>query len=979
MNKTFHKMSILYKEESNIFFAENIGDFKVLIITATDTEKRALHQYLKPIEGRDALIQVAIGKQTYFLGVFGSYYAAHVACGEMGSTGRNASIITTKDAIIACNPSIVLMVGIAFGKDEKQEIGDALVAERVVPYEPQRVGKKNTIARGKEGPASSMLVNRFGNAGSWHHALAKRNAEVIIGDVLTGEKLIDNPTLKKKLLKSHPNAKGGEMEGGGIYAACDGYNLEWVLVKGICDYGDGNKKENKEEYQAIAIQSALSLCEHVFMAKHAFESIGVYSIEEAKKKDSTANLKRQVDRQLKKQLNSEKYVPSTFIETGSQKDHIRYLCDSIFYAKKCSKEINNLDFRHLNSVLQRRGKGQFSWSTDLFETTTDTLTVQNYSAAATAWHRYLLDKKEELDSIKISSYEKYKFQQKIIDSIQTVEYLQAKVSIITDNAGQGKTNFLCDFVDNFLNKRNIPTLFLTGAEVDANDIRKSILQKTFPDSTDNIFKDFLNSVKSVCYTQKKFFIIIIDGINENLNTKVFSQKLEEFISEMVEYDFIKILLTCRSEYYQHNFTNLDNSSFRPTIKKIDSLIGKRFDDHIKNKLLHTYFRHYEIKYTSLAEKARRQLADNFLLLRIFCEAHKGQALTNINDIYKHELFDKYYTLKSAEVNKKLKQADEFNVSSNLDIKKFIHSVITFMITKRKYANIPLDDIISAAKERDVYIRFLDENILIRRDIDTEEQNLFGPSEVVNFTFDEFRDFLISNYLVSVLYKASETEFSSFLKNELTDKSPIHEGCSTFLFFTARRHNDKELARIISQQPWFDHTFSKNIFSLQDTLVLEEDKQRIIRQLLTGPQLSESIIWNLIIRNDIKYYTNLNSDFLFSFLRSLDDNQYAKSFIRQFSSQDYSFSRINQSRLIEQIDDLLDKVDSGENGRYHKLFELLLYMFLNESNWKIKSIYEQYSYRNPKQCIPQIREALKSKNPLLVHSINSFVRQHEIRI
>jgi nucleoside phosphorylase len=75
------------------------------------------------------------------------------------------------------------------------------------------------------------------------------------------------------------------MEGAGVYAACDGKSVEWILVKGICDFADGNKNENKESHQKKAIQSAVNLCEHVFKNEYAFDDIGVFTPERLKNKE----------------------------------------------------------------------------------------------------------------------------------------------------------------------------------------------------------------------------------------------------------------------------------------------------------------------------------------------------------------------------------------------------------------------------------------------------------------------------------------------------------------------------------------------------------------------------------------------------------------------------------------------------------------------------------------------------------------------
>jgi len=973
-------MNKLYEEESSRFFAENIDDFNILLVTATKTEKQALHQCLKPIEGRDSLVKVSIDNQTYFLGIFGSYNVVHVACGEMGSIGRAASIITTKDAIVACKPVIVLMIGIAFGRDKtKQQIGDVLVSEKVTPYEPQRVGKDAIITRGNEGPASVLLLNRFKNVDDWQYSLAKRNAEVILGEVLTGEKLIDNPDLKAELMSRYPNAKGGEMEGAGIYAACDGYsNVHWILVKGICDYADGKKKVKKEQNQKTAIDAALSLCEHVFSLKHGFENIGVFSIGKSKKKELVNNLKKQVNRQLEKQINSEKYVRDTFIEIGDQKDHLRYVCDSVFYFNKYFGELKNLDFRYLNLLIQKKSRGQLSWNFELPTADTSSVNMKDYEAVTSVLLQYLSDKRQDVKDSAIDSSGKSTFERKIWNKMQEAEYLQARVAIITDNAGQGKTNFLCDFAENFLLNRNIPSLFLTGAELDADDIKQSILRKIFPDAEASTFAAFLEHIKSFCYSQNKFFVIVIDGINENLRPKTFSPKLEEFIAQMMEHEFIKVVLSCRTEYYEHNFKNLETSSFRSVTKKVYSSSNHRSDDDIKEKLFHTYIKHYEIGYVSFSDKAYNQLVGNFLLLRIFCETYKGQKLGNVDNIYKEELFGMYYKSKSAEINKRIIESDDLGVSANFDIKNFIQNIVSVMVREGIYANIPLDDIITTPKDRDLYTRFLDENILIRRDIEEKDKGLFSPSEVVNFTFDEFRDFLISDHLVNQVYKKSEAAFTDFIEKRLTSKSPLLEGCGTFLFFMARRRNDPTLSAIVNRQEWFDDTFVKNIFSLRDNQVTEEDKHRLKEHLLKGSYFSRSIIYNLIIRNDIDYYANLNAEFLFSFLRGLDESDYNKAFVRIFGDS-HNHLRINQSSLLEQIDDILQKGELEKKDRYHRLFELLVYMLTNSGNWQVRDIYERYCFKYKKQATEQIKRALTSQNTVLIHAINLFVNNYATKL
>ena len=69
------------------------------------------------------------------------------------------------------------------------------------------------------------------------------------------------------------------MEGAGVYAATNYKKTEWIVVKAICDFADGNKSDNKKLHQEIAIKSAVNLSIHVFSSQHAFSDLGFLPIE----------------------------------------------------------------------------------------------------------------------------------------------------------------------------------------------------------------------------------------------------------------------------------------------------------------------------------------------------------------------------------------------------------------------------------------------------------------------------------------------------------------------------------------------------------------------------------------------------------------------------------------------------------------------------------------------------------------------------
>ena len=215
------------KEEELIKVEETI----LLIVTATDLETEMLHSKLKSLPGEEKLLFAHHEERTYYKGVFGEYVCIHVQCDTMGSIGATSSIITVSEAIRIIKPKATVMIGIAFGIDKKeQKVGDVLVATSIIPYDFKKITSDKSIIRGQAVPTSTLLINKFNNARSWEYHLESRKANKIIAPVFSGEELINSIDRRDELTSFNAQAKGGEMEGAGLYAAATG-KTEWILVR----------------------------------------------------------------------------------------------------------------------------------------------------------------------------------------------------------------------------------------------------------------------------------------------------------------------------------------------------------------------------------------------------------------------------------------------------------------------------------------------------------------------------------------------------------------------------------------------------------------------------------------------------------------------------------------------------------------------------------------------------------------------------
>ncbi len=238
----------------------------VLLITATDRETDALRVALEEVTTGTKSIYG--GRQAYTdHGVIAGTRVLRVRS-EMGAGTPGGTASTVADAIQEVAPRAIIMVGIAFGAkgEKKQSLGTVLVSKRLQDYELQRIGTDvdgslRMIPRGDRVSASTRLVNFLRHAQeTW------KEKPVEFGLVLSGDKLIDNIDYLATLKAQFPEAIGGEMEGRGLYVEAK-ERAEWIVVKAICDWADGNKREGKARKQEEAAEAAASFVLHAICLK----------------------------------------------------------------------------------------------------------------------------------------------------------------------------------------------------------------------------------------------------------------------------------------------------------------------------------------------------------------------------------------------------------------------------------------------------------------------------------------------------------------------------------------------------------------------------------------------------------------------------------------------------------------------------------------------------------------------------------------
>jgi len=242
----------------------------IVLLTANQHETDAvLRIFTRPGERPR---QVACPGTTYDnLGIHGGINVLHTIC-EMGTAGVGAALQRTTSAVFQWEPVAIIAVGIAFGLKEKtQKIGDVLVSSKLQDYDLAKVtGRSTTIPRGDRVTASPTLLSCLRSTNGIKRSRNAKWPKVTFGLLLSGQKLVNSFTYRTRLKRMYPDAIGGEMEGIGVYVASASSKVDWIVVKGICDWGYKKNTQDEEASQALAATNAATVVKAALDASPTF-------------------------------------------------------------------------------------------------------------------------------------------------------------------------------------------------------------------------------------------------------------------------------------------------------------------------------------------------------------------------------------------------------------------------------------------------------------------------------------------------------------------------------------------------------------------------------------------------------------------------------------------------------------------------------------------------------------------------------------
>ena len=468
----------------------------------------------------------------------------------------------------------------------------------------------------------------------------------------------------------------------------------------------------------------------------------------------------------REQLNSYsdvgKYISGLFVELNESKEHLRAFCYSRLWKKRIIRKYNTLFndkwgkdllnvyserkvILHLPSIYSIKrikreieNTKEFLRKAERRELTCNpefTNTNMIYECFGGTYTRTL----EQIDS--------------------AVSYLGKNFMIITGTAGNGKSMMLCSLAEQLVNGRDT-VLFLNARDI-KEDFNSYLIKLGVFHKEKHVYawwklQGFLHLISN------RYIYIIVDAINEN-NTESFLESFSKHVERLLKCNHIKVIVSCRSEYFDAKYKKyLITSRLEQNACKIN-LQEDKYTAEAKERLLSNYAQHYGFS-GELSESVKEKLTGQLLLVRIFFEIYANKS-DKVFDLNKFELYKKY-----------------IESTDNLELRDLIKNLTKYMFENKQYTNIPLGKITKVSTGYEL----IDSSILICRTIITDKGKLHENSqEVINFVYDEMRDYLLAKHMLLVCTdKNGNVDYSKVKKNvqDLKNQgSQCLEGIVNYLF------------------------------------------------------------------------------------------------------------------------------------------------------------------------------------------------------
>lgn len=620
------------------------------------------------------------------------------------------------------------------------------------------------------------------------------------------------------------------------------------------------------------------------------------------------NYKKRVNTKSKKEYTKNekngKFISDLYVELGNSNEKLRYMYNSYFWTWRIRKEFYKLLHTNLGKMMAKRTNIKVY----------NYLTKKGLYKSLKKCQSFLencrkFELNDERNFMYYLSHNSFYLKDDIERLLDNMKLSNTNVCFLLGKAGSGKTNLLTNFAKKIINNYSKTCVYIDSKDVEDNNVERKFL--SYFDSS-LILTENNNVLISLLLFIKKIFkvkiVVIIEAINENSNLD-FYKNLCRFINKYHKNKNIKIIISSRTEFYNIKFKKIFDEYLEEDVKyEIISIETSKLSNNILEKMFDKYSKYFKFN-GSVSPNVRYLLYDSPILMRIFFECYKNSN-DMICDIDKSKLFSEYI----ANLTEKYP-----------NLKKILKEITNYMINNDRFDYIDINKI---AIDFNNIENLIYENVLLTKSIIENEGKINEEKiETIAITYDEIRDYLISNQLIE-MSKDSKIDIIKYIDKMIEYKFPIVEGVIKNLYCYYKNENNKICKHIINIDTLKNYNFGNRdmftnahldfIFSSKQELLDFELKYLNELDYIVSKDLARLIL--ISISNSI-YLLKPNDDFILNKINSFIDGD----------EHVFDFSRIDISYYREIIKNL--EKYSGENIVFLKeqLLKLIKYLENNYEN------------------------------------------------
>lgn len=464
----------------------------------------------------------------------------------------------------------------------------------------------------------------------------------------------------------------------------------------------------------------------------------------------TNRVNKSTESQIQRFKKEGKYLPSVYVELNNSMESLRYFIFSYRWKRRIIRQYNHLfssyEGKRLKQLPIFTAKCRLSYFSSLSKLKSTLYLVSNQLDELRKDHKELYDKYGDVIWAISNSTYNYIYAIKYLQDLCTM--VSQKNMVLVGSAGNGKTSLLCRMAEVAISNK-IPCMLVNSRDI-TEDCAEYIIKKLpIHPKLRHLTSLYLALTSIMLFFQRKYFYIFVDAINEN-DREIFVSSISTLLETFSKYPRIRILLTCRREYFDSRYKTLFSADEeRPYIPYIFNLHESEYDRRATRKLIEAYMEHFNVR-GPFSLETRKKLSNSLLLTRIFFEVNnnKNECMLEFRNAEIYKLYFEETAVKSKGVN----------------LYSIVNSIAVYMFAEFQFDKIPIEKLNLSEDELNSLKGLLDNNLIISRSVYAGTGITEREEEYVYFVFDELRDFCLARYLLTLDETKASSEYATFFSN-----------------------------------------------------------------------------------------------------------------------------------------------------------------------------------------------------------------------